>query len=335
MTQLKGFPFDQCDQFIDRLDKEPDAIRVFALGDSWLTVPGGWWSGRSVVQLLNDPKWVRGVDTSSPKYNVISISKVGMLAEDMSHDRHLIAIDYIASEMARRRHPFRFDAVIVSAGGNDIIPEIKALVHGGIGVAAINDLAWHQMLQRLSESWQDLLKVLSALKAPILTNGYGPIYPTLKSGKTWLPFLGFGPWTGPYLLGNLELSPADARAIVSAVLDRYNEYLKNLSGVRYFDLRPTVAALGPSEWHDEIHFFEHGWDAVARAWLMALRANIPGRIPMPTGVQETQGDLMLTVNKRQKSLSGEKRHVDAVRDGRKHHTSKAKSRKTKHPGKGK
>jgi hypothetical protein len=274
-TPLKGFPFDQCDKFIERIDSRPKAIKIFALGDSWLAVPGGWWPGRSVIERLNDPVWVRSVDSSLPGFNIVSISKVGMVAADMATDRHLMAIDYINTELAKRQQAVQFDAVMISAGGNDIIPNIKSLVLGGNGVAKINEPGWQAMLTSLESSWQALLQIMNRLRAPIVANGYGPIIPTSTAGTTWLPFLGFGPWAGPYLLKTLKLSLRDAKAVVAAVIDRYNDFLSSFQGISYFDLREVVSQMPSSAWHDEIHFLDAGWDAVARQWVHALGTALP------------------------------------------------------------
>jgi hypothetical protein len=112
----------------------------------------------------------------------------------------------------------------------------------------------------------------------VLTNGYGPIIPTLEPGSSWLPLLGIGPWVGPWLLQHCGLDAVHARAIVDEVMNRFNARIAALPGVTYFDLRPVVAAMPASFWHDEIHFTAAGWERVAQRWMEELDARA-GRTP--------------------------------------------------------
>ena len=61
-------------------------------------------------------------------------------------------------------------------------------------------------------------------------------------------------------------------------MNRFNARIAALPGVAYFDLRPLVAAMPASFWHDEIHFTAPGWDRVARRWMEELDTRV-GRTP--------------------------------------------------------
>lgn len=275
---IREYPLDRCDIFLARCKSRSKAIKVFATGDSWLAAPGGWWRGSSVVNLLNDDDWLRAIDPTHPGFNVLSIAKVGFEMKQMPTDHDLVALDYVRSEFARQQRPFAFDAFMVSGGGNDFIPKIQTYVSGGDGDARIDDAALDAIFDQIANRWSALLARLVPGAAPVLTNGYGPIIPTLEPGSTWLPLLGIGPWVGPWLLQHCGLDAAHARAIVDEVMDRFNARLAALPGVAYFDLRPLVAAMPASFWHDEIHFTAPGWDLVARRWMEALDARA-GRTP--------------------------------------------------------
>lgn len=275
---MRGYPLDRCDRFLARCKTHGKAIKVFATGDSWLAAPGGWWRGDSVVQLLNDDDWVASVDPDHPGFNVLSVAKVGFEMKQMPTDHDLIALDYVRSEFARQNKPFAFDAFMVSGGGNDFIPKIRSYVDGDDGVAHIDGTRLDAIFDAIVARWSALLARLEPGDAPVLTNGYGPIVPTLVPGSTWLPLLGIGPWVGPWLLQHCGLDLAAARAIVGDVNDRFNARVAAMPGVRYFDLRPTVAAMPASYWHDEIHFTAAGWKRVAQQWMLALDAEV-GRVP--------------------------------------------------------
>jgi hypothetical protein len=276
---VREYPLDRCDRFLARCKSRSKAIKVFATGDSWLAAPGGWWRGKSVVQLLNDDDWVASVDPDHPGFNVLSIAKVGFEMKQMPTDHDLVALDYVRSEFARQGKPFAFDAFMVSGGGNDLMPKIQTYVSGGDGAAQIDAAALDAIFDLIATRWGQLLARLVPGDAPVLTNGYGPIVPTLVPGSTWLPLLGIGPWVGPWLLQHCGLDLAAARAIVDTVNDRFNARVAAIAGVTYFDLRPTVAAMPASYWHDEIHFTAPGWKLVAQRWMGALDASA-GRTPV-------------------------------------------------------
>jgi hypothetical protein len=276
---IRPYPLDRCDQFLARCKNHSGAIKVFATGDSWLAAPGGWWSGSSVVNLLNKDSFVRSIDPGHPGFNILSIAKVGFEMNQMPTDHDMIALDYVRSEFARQNRPFAFDAFMVSGGGNDFIPKIQSYVDGGNGVAAIDDAKLAGIFAMIAARWGQLLTRFSPGAAPVLTNGYGPIIPTLLPGSTWLPMLGIGPWVGPWLLQHCGLNAADARTIVDEMMTRFNALLAGLPGVDYFDLRPTVAAMPDNFWHDEIHFTAPGWELVAQQWMAELDARV-GRTPV-------------------------------------------------------
>ena len=271
---IREYPLDRCDQFLARCKSNRNAIKVFATGDSWLAAPGGWWKGASVVNLLNDDDWVHAIEPAHPGFNILSIAKVGFEIDKMPTDHDLIALDYVRNQFESQQLPFAFDAFMVSAGGNDFIPKVNTFVDGGGGSASINSIALDKIFAMIRLRWSELLLRLAPRQAPVLTNGYGPIIPTLQPGPTWLPVLNVGPWVGPWLLTHCGLDEAEAEALAGEVIDRFNDLVSNIGGVQYFDLRPTVAAMPASMWHDEIHFVAAGWDLVARQWLTALDAAV-------------------------------------------------------------
>lgn len=272
MPEPKRFPFAQCDTFIEKMQRRPKAKKIFAVGDSWLAAPGGWWSGANVVQRLNDEVWVKATaGPQHPGFNVLSIAKVGCEIAQMAESADWSAIEYLDSQLESTGKALVFDAFIVSAGGNDFIPKVRQFVRRDAnGTVGIDNAALGKIFADIGVNWSKLRAHLARWNVPILTNGYGPIIPTLKPGTTWLPLLGIGPWVGPYLLHDLALSQADAQAISDEVMDRFNTFAAQLPGVRYFSLVDTVQTMSPSLWHDEIHFVDAGWEKIAARWLAEI-----------------------------------------------------------------
>ncbi len=217
---------------------------------------------------------MHAIDPAHPGFNILSIAKVGFVVDKMPTDHDLLALDYVRGEFERQNVPFAFDAFMVSAGGNDFIPKADTYIRGGNGIATIDTAALDALFARIKTRWGQLLQRLAPGTAPVLTNGYGPIIPTLKEGSTWLPGLEVGPWVGPWLIDHCGLTPAQAQVLAAQVVDRFNDVVSALPGVDYFDLRPTVAAVPPSMWHDEIHFTGVGWERIARQWMSAIDAAV-------------------------------------------------------------
>jgi hypothetical protein len=278
---IREYPLDRCDQFLAKCKAHRKAIKIFATGDSWLAAPGGWWRGASVVNRLNNDDWVHAIDPAHPGFNILSIAKVGFVVDKMPTDHDLLALDYVRGEFDRQNVPFAFDAFMVSAGGNDFIPKADTYISGGNGSATIDTVALDALFNRIKTRWGQLLQRLAPGNAPVLTNGYGPIIPTLMEGTTWLPGLQVGPWVGPWLIGHCGLTPAQAQVLAAQVVDRFNDVVSALPGLRYFDLRPTVAAIPASMWHDEIHFTGSGWERIAQQWMSAIDAAVAQTPPTP------------------------------------------------------
>ncbi len=261
-----------CDTFMQKCHDFPNRLRVFAQGDSWLALPGGLWTGRNVVQHLNAQDWVATKD-GGPPLNILSVALPGKTIENMAGDADLhYALTYLQLRSEQTGTQYVFDAVMVSGGGNDVLSNPRALISpDGSGDAFVRQDVLDVTMQRVIAAWQSLFNIFSPWNVPILTNGYGPIIPTLKPAPIRIPFKTIGPWVGSYLLGELGLSVARSEELVNAVLARFNETLAGIGALHYFDLRPVVATVPANAWHDEIHFLEPGWDAVSAAWLQQLR----------------------------------------------------------------
>jgi hypothetical protein len=262
----------RCDLFINNCFYYPERLRVFAQGDSWLALPGGLWDGMSVVEHLNSKSWVASKDGGAP-LNVLSVALPGKTLENMAGDSNLhYALTYLQLRSQQTGVPYGFDAIMVSGGGNDFLQNPRALIAGdGNGDGHVRVDMVTAGIERVKAAWQNLFNVLAPWNVPILSHGYGPIIPTTKASPIRIPFKTIGPWVGPYLLTELGIPPLRARALVAEALDYFNTALQGIAGLTYFDVRAVVAAVAATDWHDEIHFLEPGWDALSSAWLTALR----------------------------------------------------------------
>ncbi|HSX58938.1 MAG TPA: hypothetical protein VLF18_01945 [Tahibacter sp.] len=270
----------RCERYLDRCRSHPDELRVLAIGDSWLSLPGNLWDGRNVVQFLNDRRWT-GANGSRPM-NVLSFAHPGKELADMSRDFDLHqGLGFLQELGERRGITFGFQAVIVTGGGNDILPFPERFIGPGAdGNGTVLQARLAAALQDIRESWGDLLELAAPWRCPVIAHGYGSVTPTLKSGKIVIPFKGIGPWVGKHLLGTLGLPVERGRALIGEVIDRLNDTMRAIPGLSWFDARDAVASIRPSDWHDEIHFFEPGWEILAKRWLEAIADHVAAPVVM-------------------------------------------------------
>jgi hypothetical protein len=263
----------RCEQFIEGSRFHPERIRVLSQGDSWLSLPGGLWSGRNVPQNLNSKTWAQ--QSGRPVMNVLNVANPGKILDKMISDPDLKSVlTYLQLRSEQDDRHYGFDAVVITGGGNDILDNPRALIGPGTGQGELRTEAVRAAMERIAFAWQPIISLFKPWGVPILAHGYGPIIPTRRSGSIIIPFKTVGPWVGPYLLDELHLKPARAKALVSSVIDELNTTLQSIPGLTYFDVRAIVASIPATGWHDEIHFLQEGWGALAEAWHDAISSAV-------------------------------------------------------------
>lgn len=260
----------RCEQYLDRCRFRPDALRVLALGDSWLSLPGGLWDGHDIVEFLNDRSWT--ARNGGRPLNVLSFAHPGKELRHMAGDTDTQeGLAFLQEFGKMRRIKYDFEAVIVTGGGNDILPFPHRFIGAGAdGSGAVLDGPLNLALDDIRASWKDILALVAPWQCPVIAHGYGPITPTLRSGPIKIWVKGIGPWVGPHLLRRLGLPVERAKALIGEVLDRLNDTMQDIDGLSWFDVRDTVASIPARDWHDEIHFFEPGWELLAQRWVAAI-----------------------------------------------------------------
>lgn len=269
----------RCEKYLNRCRAHPDWLRILVLGDSWLSLPGNLWSGDNVVQFLSRKSWTDA--HGARPMNLLSFAHPAKELADMSRDFDLHqGLAFLQDLGERRGIDFRFEAVIVTGGGNDILPFPERIIGGPKGVGAILEEPLAAALADIRASWLDILKLVAPWQCPVIAHGYGAVTPTLKSGKIIIPFKGIGPWVGKHLLTELGLSVERGKELIGIVIDRLNETMRTTPGLSWFDARDTVAAIPPKDWHDEIHFFEPGWERLSVRWLEAIAEFVGAAAPV-------------------------------------------------------
>ncbi len=260
-------------------------VKLLAQGDSWFAFPLPLFAGtRNLIDAISTRKRTVAIDLSS----------IGDTAENMAKGERHAQMRAILAGGGEEAIPVA--AVLISAGGNDLVDRIGELV-GTITravqratraerapAARVLAEAHRQVMAALAagaagDIYDDVIAYLRTLieareggpsaKAPVVLHGYCHLTPR-DAPALEFP-IRFGPWIWKKLTPS---TPAQQQAIARNVIDEFNRRLglrdaatcstcvpcrtTARCSVSLRDLEPT------SWWHDEIHLGSAGWELVAR-----------------------------------------------------------------------
>lgn len=271
-------------------------VGVLAEGDSWFTWPLHPWQGPTLVAALEQRR--RGERPIA----AVSVANPGAHASTMARDDNEdLALACNVDWLGRRGS---YDAVLLSAGGNDMLDDASlrellphpsqrdaggAYEHGFLDrgrfdarLAAIaRDYRW--LFANLPRFVLGLPAEAGATRRlPILVHGYADAVPRTTS-KRFLGIVGVGPWLGRRMTTIGVPAPAQ-REIARTMVGAFNDMLSRLAAeanakangraaVRYLDLRGEI---GASDFDDEIHLKTAARRRVAQRFAAALYEVLPG-----------------------------------------------------------
>lgn len=242
--------------------------RLISEGDSWFDYP----PHPNIIDFLDGEGF----------WGIKRFEKSGDTLANIAEEGNLARI----AATAAKEKP---DAILLSAGGNDLFTDIpekpqlawiwRALTpFDPVKTPAqhVDQLAWDEKKTELRDNF---IRVISALgaSAPIIVHGYDYL---TASGKRCL-YDGFhpaGPWILPSMRDRGILDSGMQTAILTVLIDDVNEILAALQSAYpdsliYVDLRGT---LRPGlDWLNEIHPTEDGYHKVEERFLDALLNRLP------------------------------------------------------------
>jgi lysophospholipase L1-like esterase len=258
---------------------------VYAEGDSWFdrptTSPN---TGGSLLEAIRTPYLTAVVD----------VSGVGEEVRDMVRGHRARQ----TQSMFRR---FSFDAILLSAGGNDLknvfadLFAARALASDGFTSRFQPDqLGMLAQPDRYTDLFDEVIRNIGRFidlreaardgmtrRAPIFVHGYDYLQPRPAGSRVFSDSrIGGGPWLHPSMKA-AGLSDAQMRSTVDVVVDELNRQLQRviapLPHVHLIDQRGLLmpalpGASGPDgDWTDEIHPSRQGFNRLARSrWDVAL-----------------------------------------------------------------
>lgn len=260
-------------------------MRVLAQGDSWFAFP---------LPVIGGPRnLVEAIDTRRAAV-AVNLSIVGDTAENMAQGERFAQLRAVLVG-GGGEEAIAVAAILLSAGGNDLIDRIAELVGNvtrGMKAAARTEAHRRVLLEVTSGAataiYDDVVSNVAKLvaardggpssAAPVILHGYAHVTP--RDAPALRFPIKFGPWIWKRL-SPLGYTQAEQQEIAARVIDEFNRRLAALhdeaKGVHVLDLRPLQARGGPLPvadpawleptpyWHDEIHLNAAGWECVAGA----------------------------------------------------------------------
>ncbi len=234
-------------QFDDTRRAHPDWPLVVAEGDSWFSHPVEW----NILFHLSD---LGG-------YAIRRLASSGDELRDMVRE----APDHVPQFIRQLRRPIRWDLLLVSGGGNDLLgarlPEMlrhrSEVARGWRGL--LREDVVEAELASIRRAYERILYRTAQIRPglPILAHGYDhpfvrPVGATLFWGRVTV----VGPWMHPVMVGEKGITDADTRdRLARELVDRFNAMLRELDQrhpqFHHLDLRGMLPDV--RQWADEIH----------------------------------------------------------------------------------
>ena len=259
------------ERFVRAQQFNPNAVRVLAEGDSWLTHPSAAWQGKSVVEHLDAYKTI----------NLVSLAQPGdTLARypDPPNQQWALACNpaWLDGET--------YDVVLISGGGNDVLGDrLESMVSerrldGSYGRQLIVEARLKSTLQGIADEVGRIRHTVDrhlGTDRPIFMHGYDYAQVSGERFELFGGLLSFGPWLQDQLTAKGIEDRDEQQDIVNALIDAFNAQLSELEKrVRAFVHIDLRGLLGPDDWDDEIHPGGRGRQLIAGA----IRSAIVGRV---------------------------------------------------------
>lgn len=180
------------------------------------------------------------------------------------------------------------DALLLSAGGNDIVAEelakfVDKKVNGATWQTSINLARLTTVLDDIVAAYERLLDARDSLRPDcvVVAHSYCYFQPTGRKATGPFGLLSAGPWMRPVLVKRGIDPDTEGRDLTRYLVDELHARLKGLSATRRkFDVVDMRAALPVDDvhWADEIHPSGTGFRKLAETcWRPVLKARFPGR----------------------------------------------------------
>lgn len=183
---------------------------------------------------------------------------------------------------------YKVDALLLSAGGNDVVAgELAKIVGprtaGNPWQSAIRLATFTAVLDEIVAAYSRLLDARDELRPDcvVIAHSYCYFQPTGRKATGPFGLLKAGPWMRPVLVKKGIDPDSEGRDLTRYLVDELHARLRTLAAARprfvLVDMRSTLP-VDDIHWADEIHPSGTGFGKLAEdCWRPVLRAQFPGR----------------------------------------------------------
>ncbi len=241
------------------------AVKILAFGDSWLSNPGSNSSFSIAKSIAGNFDVVIYSLTMAGKETAQSLTKGGLEALLKKYEKH------------NRDERQKFDVVLVSAGGSDIIEknEFKKLLidkndikDGSQGSEQfVDEAALNSKIKSIITLYEEIISKLIKInsEAKIITHNYG-VAAYLKKGTRMLGIPVGGSWIESCFAEKHITDEKTQRDVFKYIFTHLGKGLINLQK-KYsgnFKVIETQRLIQENDWKDEIHLTSAGCEKIAK-----------------------------------------------------------------------
>ncbi len=247
--------------------------KILFEGDSWFSIP----------DIANIPiQFDSLLDLS-----ILCLADIGDTLEELSEGTQFKRLESLIKD---NRYGQRWDALVFSAGGNDVIgPEIKGLLKQPTNPAStdpndyLDAVAVRKTFELIRKRFISLKGIRDRSKAnpdtPIFVHTYSYLTPRNVAHKVFVWKMP-GPWVYPYMTALGITDCAIQQAIVATLLDGFCKTLQSIevelnSNFFVIDTRKSLTPVTCKNrdtsfeyWRDEIHPSSKGFAHIAKTFLI-------------------------------------------------------------------
>jgi hypothetical protein len=246
--------------FVASMRNYPSYPVVISEGDSWFSFP----VHANIIDHLDS--------MVGRRMSLLRLERSGDELRAMTSDEKLRTL----GGYLRRYKPH---VLLFSGGGNDIVGVelLKFIARRGSSFdvdEALRTTALTTRFREIRNAYTRLLAMrdANAPKCLIVSHGYGNAIPSGRKAKLW--GITAGPWIKPFLEAQGYTSKKEQQAILSALLQRFNEILDELPKERFVKV-DIASVIDANEWNDELHPTRKGFQDAAEVFHRELKLRLP------------------------------------------------------------
>ena len=251
----------------------PNQLRILAEGDSWFEYPLPWPGGDGVIVQLE----------KQLGYSILNLAHHG------DEVRQMLGLNQRTEIIKRLSDPrIRFDAVLFSGGGNDLVGDQMSLwlKHFMSPQTSpdelLSDSAVAAVLGVVEAGYRQLIEIRDRFCAQTVLFFHGYDFPPV----TGLGVCGAGPWLRPVLddvyksMGIAVPDPHQQFFVVQALLKRFQALLKSIvtdptiHNTVLIETQGTLVA-DNNDWQNELHPSPGGFVKIADRFRRAILSRFP------------------------------------------------------------